>query len=474
MAPLSASNNNTLTLNGGLTLASGSTRPRPSTLTGTASANPLVATSGGSGGNSFVVNGTDAISVTGNSRGRHLRSVQLHQRHGAHGQQLHAVPAAPAGSYYAPQHYFSSQVDLTVTNTLTWTGNNTTSWDTSTPNNWAANATAETYTDTSNVVFNDTNATGGRNTQRNGRRAIGRRRAAASVIFNNTSTPVTGVAYTINSTGSTSGINGSTGIMLNGTATVTLLGTNTYSGTTALNAGTLVIGNNNSLGGGAAPLTFNGGSLQYAPGLTSNSISSDISGRAVTFASGGATIDINGNNVAFANPIGNSGSGGLTLINSAGPATLTLAAANTYGGGTNVNSGTLRVSNTSISGSATGSGSVAVSRALRWPAVAARPRALFRQRQHRGRRHDRPERRRRSAGCRQSRNAHRRQPDPQQRRHVVPTQLSIRGRSVAAGFDYRFQCFDASPPPPAQVRSSSTFIPSATPVISCCHLACIL
>ena len=182
------------------------------------------------------------------------------------------------------------------------------------------------------------------------------------VTFNNTNIPVTGVAYTINSTGSTNGITGGTGITLAGSGMVTLLGPNTYTGATMLNAGTLVIGNVNSIGSATAPLTFNGGTLRYAS--ASNPAATDISsGRTVTIGSGGATVDLNGNNVTFVSGIGNNGSGGLTLINSAAPgtpATLTLAAANTYGGGTIVNSGTLRVSNTNPMSSATGGGPVSI------------------------------------------------------------------------------------------------------------------
>ena len=66
--------------------------------------------------------------------------------------------------------------------------------------------------------------------------------------------------------------------------------------------------------------------------------------------------------MSFANSVGNNGSGGLTLINSGSPATLTLAAGNSYSGTTNINAGTLLVSNPSGSGSgsATGSGPVNV------------------------------------------------------------------------------------------------------------------
>ena len=58
----------------------------------------------------------------------------------------------------------------------------------------------------------------------------------------------------------------------------------------------------------------------------------------VTLSSGGGTVDTNGNTVAFANTIGNGGSGGFTK---AGGGTLTLNGASTYTGATTVANGTL-------------------------------------------------------------------------------------------------------------------------------------
>ena len=106
-------------------------------------------------------------------------------------------------------------------------------------------------------------------------------------------------------------------------------GTLTLSGTAAspfsagvnINGGTLNFAALNNLGSG--PISFGGGTLQYALGNTA-----DISGSTITLGAGGGTIDTNGNNVTFANSIGNNGSGGLTKI---GAGTLTLTSADTYG-----------------------------------------------------------------------------------------------------------------------------------------------
>jgi fibronectin-binding autotransporter adhesin len=102
-------------------------------------------------------------------------------------------------------------------------------------------------------------------------------------------------------------------------------------------------------------LTFNGGTLQYAATLLNGT--TDVSTKPVTF-NGNATIDVNGNSINFANPIGNSGTGGLTVISSVANGVLALAGADTYTGNTTVSSGTLLANNTS--GSATGSGNVTV------------------------------------------------------------------------------------------------------------------
>ena len=232
-------------------------------------------------------------------------------------------------------------LDLTVVSTITWGGQdpvNGSAWDTTTTN-WFSGNSGTTFSTNANVSFNDTQYAGGPPVTNNNITIINGGVSPASVSFGNTSTPGTGVAYTINSS-DTIGITGPTGITLNGTGTVTLTGMNSYIGTTFLNAGTLVISNNNSLGstsGTIAPITFNGGTLRYATGSTNT----DISDRTVTINPAGATIDLNGNNVTYASSIG--GAGNLTLIDSGAPATLTLASNNAFGSSTII-SGVLSVS----------------------------------------------------------------------------------------------------------------------------------
>jgi T5SS/PEP-CTERM-associated repeat protein/autotransporter-associated beta strand protein len=118
--------------------------------------------------------------------------------------------------------------------------------------------------------------------------------------------------------------------------TLTLGGTNTFSGGANLEGGTLAFSALSNLGTGGT-LRLSGGTLQWASGNTG-----DISsGRTVSIDAGGATFDLGSNNVTLASAIGNSGTGALTKT---GTGTLTLTGTNTYSGGTTVSAGTLKFS----------------------------------------------------------------------------------------------------------------------------------
>jgi autotransporter-associated beta strand protein len=162
--------------------------------------------------------------------------------------------------------------------------------------------------------------------------------------------------------GTGSGTANTTPVYATGTVALTYAnGTNgntQYGGTIILGGATLNINSQYDLGGAdQGPTTFNNGTLQYATTLATGAAGTalDISAQPVIFA-GNATIDTNGHAVTYANSIGNGGSGLLTVKSNATGGVLTLAAANTYTGGTNVSSGTLNVTNTI--GSATGTGPV--------------------------------------------------------------------------------------------------------------------
>jgi T5SS/PEP-CTERM-associated repeat protein len=146
----------------------------------------------------------------------------------------------------------------------------------------------------------------------------------------------TGSTLTINSNGNntifTGVISGAGGIAKTGLGTQTLAGANTFTGPVAVNGGVLSFANGGNLGAGTV-ITFNGGTLQWQTGNTT-----DISSRTVTIAAGGAGIDIGSNNVTLAGVIG--GIGGLVKF---GSGTLTLSGTNTYIGGTNIQNGTVSV-----------------------------------------------------------------------------------------------------------------------------------
>jgi autotransporter-associated beta strand protein len=145
---------------------------------------------------------------------------------------------------------------------------------------------------------------------------------------------INGVAHNITLSG---GIGGTTLTKTgNGTLTLNSAG-NFYTGLTTVNAGTLSINSEYALGGANYNgLTLNGGTLQYAATLL-NAVT-DLSPKPVTIG-GNVTIDVNGNNVNFALPIGAGGGGSLTVASTVPNGILTLQGANTYTGTTTIASG---------------------------------------------------------------------------------------------------------------------------------------
>lgn len=123
-----------------------------------------------------------------------------------------------------------------------------------------------------------------------------------------------------------------------GAGTLTLTGSNTYSGGTFLSQGTLAIGNNSALGTGT--LTFdtnNGNILQAASSVTlSNPISLTNSG----------AVDSNSQILTLSGVISGSG----TSLTKVGSGTLLLSGSNNYTGGTFLSQGTLAVGNNSALG----------------------------------------------------------------------------------------------------------------------------
>jgi autotransporter-associated beta strand protein len=148
----------------------------------------------------------------------------------------------------------------------------------------------------------------------------------SSLIFNRTG------AYSV-----VSPISGSGSLTQRGTGTLTLFGSNSYSGTTAVNGGTLVSGSFTALGSGAGALTVNNdstlalGSYNATVGavtLKSGSItgSGTLTGTSYTVSSGTIAPTLAGT--------------GVTLTKT-GAGSVTLNAAETFTGKTTVSAGTL-------------------------------------------------------------------------------------------------------------------------------------
>uniref|UniRef100_UPI00163F5E2C beta strand repeat-containing protein n=1 Tax=Burkholderia gladioli TaxID=28095 RepID=UPI00163F5E2C len=166
-------------------------------------------------------------------------------------------------------------------------------------------------------------------------------------------TPGLTLSNNIGTSGAGLGVSGSASLNLSGTisgagpvtqsgsGTLTLSGNNTYTGGTNLNAGTIVMGNNQALGTGT--LTVGGNAtLDSSQAVT---VANQVAVNA------GASLALGGSNaMTVSGAI--SGAGGLVKN---GAATTTLTGANTYTGGTTINSGTLALG---AGGSLAASGSV--------------------------------------------------------------------------------------------------------------------
>ncbi len=129
-----------------------------------------------------------------------------------------------------------------------------------------------------------------------------------------------------------------TSLTKNGSGTLTFDPSlvNTYTGGTTINAGTVNASTAANLGTANSPLTFSGGTLQFAASFD------PTAGRTVMIGPGDATIDTQSNSVTFGSSLGNGGSGGLTKIGT-GTLSFNPAAAETYSGSTTVNAGTLKL-----------------------------------------------------------------------------------------------------------------------------------
>lgn len=134
-------------------------------------------------------------------------------------------------------------------------------------------------------------------------------------------------------------------IVKTGSNTVILSGTNTYSGTTTINAGEIVLGN-------ALALQNSTVVLNTSNGLDLNGHDATLGGLSGSgnLALGAQTISVGSNDESSTYSGILSGTGGLAKQ---GTGTLTLEGANTYSGGTTINAGTLSAASDDALGSGT-------------------------------------------------------------------------------------------------------------------------
>jgi autotransporter-associated beta strand protein len=170
---------------------------------------------------------------------------------------------------------------------LVWTGAASTAWDTTTTN-WLNGVTTVAYANGNNVSFNDSAAS--TNVVITGVVSPG------SVTFANSA-----VNYNVSGAASSSGISGATSLVKTNAGTVIISSTNTYTGGTFVNGGSLVFSNGTAIPASGTLTLNNTGAV------------------AVTSASSLPNVLVNGTNSITGN--GNSGTGIATLND---PGTLTL------------------------------------------------------------------------------------------------------------------------------------------------------
>ncbi|MCB1106013.1 MAG: autotransporter-associated beta strand repeat-containing protein, partial [Cephaloticoccus sp.] len=141
---------------------------------------------------------------------------------------------------------------------------------------------------------------------------------------------------------------GATSLVKDGTGTWQLSGSNTYTGTTTINAGTLQLGSNNTLSDSTNVIINSGGTLQL------NSITDTVgslTGDGTLFLQGGTFTTNTAANTTFSGTISDT----YGNFRKAGTGDLTLSGNNTFGGITYIDGGTLiAASSTALGGSTSG------------------------------------------------------------------------------------------------------------------------
>ncbi len=160
-----------------------------------------------------------------------------------------------------------------------------------------------------------------------------------NVILNSSGTIIadSGVAATFSGS-----VSGSSALVKEGPGILALTHTNTYSGGTTIDGGTLQINADASLGSSGTLVTFNSGVLELLASMNSS--------RNVLLNSGGGTIQ---SDAGVTGQFSGAFTGTGTLTKS-GNGTLNLTGTNTYSGGTLLNGGTLQISSDTNLGNTSG------------------------------------------------------------------------------------------------------------------------
>ena len=234
----------------------------------------------------------------------------------------------------------AASVNVSSPGILSWTGQTAgngaanTSWDTAGSTNWANGTTATAYADGNIVIFNDANGVAGGTTPTGAVVIQAAGVTPGSATFNNST-----VNYTVSNASGTTGLAGAGTLTKSGTATLTLSGVNTYTGGTAITAGTIKLGIANALGANGASVAVNSGALLDLNG-TNQAINFTAGTGAGTvannFGSGTSILTLAGTAVTIVDNT-NSTSGKVAVVVTTN--SQAMSNSNTYSGGTTVNGG---------------------------------------------------------------------------------------------------------------------------------------
>ena len=334
----------TLTLNGGLTLNSGSTLAlkigSTATLTTPVVNDEIVITGG-----VFTINGgtislselSPAVSVGAilSSVGGNYNLIDYSAASNVGAVASEFGSLSLASSVIGSKNYFVTLVDdtvhhiiqLNVDNARFWSGATDGQWNT-TVANWSP---ANFFVTGDKVIFGDTFPTGAGNVNVvNSNINLNATVTPAAVTFNNTA-----INYTLSGA---SDITGSTGLTKSGTGALTISNANTFTGNTLISAGYVEMQNTAALGTNAGTVTVaaNGAALRLSGGIAVGAKALSLTGTGI--ANDGALRNVSGNN-SYAGAIS---LGGTARINSdSGTLTLTggISATNqnlTFGGAGNI------------------------------------------------------------------------------------------------------------------------------------------